>query len=387
MADNPIYQEIVENALAVTQARLVILTRFDAGSGLVETMAWAGVQHALIERAAARVRRFWPDFEIKHFVGPADANEWLRRGYLAGEAFSAPLAEVATGLVDDRVVRIASSVAGLRHSFHYPLLIEGRVEGAIVLFTAEQPDEAARRICAAFARQAALPLENARLLEQARRTRAELEAVFDATEDALVVIGQDMRILRANRGARALMAELIGRDVETLTEFNRLVQATPPDEQPSPAGVIPRALAGQAGSRLLILAARGQQRRMHVHAAPVRDAGGQIVAAMVVARDLTALHDALVERGRLDGAIKTARLVAHQLNNQLSLLTGYGELLADEGEGDAAEFARGIVRGARASAETIARLQRIIRFEEIDGGADYLMLDLEASTSPAEDEL
>jgi PAS domain S-box-containing protein len=387
MADSSIYHEIVENALAVTQARLVILTRFDAGSGLVETMAWAGVQHAEIEHAAARVRRFWPDFEIKHFVGPADANKWLRRGYLAGEAFSAPLAEVASGLVDDRVLRIASSVAGLRHSFHYPLLIEGRVEGAIVLFTAEEPDEAARRICAAFARQAALTLENARLLEQARRTRAELEAVFDATDDVLVVIGQDMRILRANRGARALMAELIGREVETVSEFRRLVQATPPDEQPSPEGVIARALAGEAGSRLLILVGvSGQQRRMHLHAAPVRDAGGQIVAAMVVGRDLTALHDALVERGRLDGAIKTARLVAHQLNNQLSLLTGYGELLADEGEGDTAEFARGIVRGARASAETIARLQRIIRFEEIDGGADYPMLDLEASTSPGEDE-
>ena len=349
-------------------------------------MAWAGLQHALIERAAAMVQRFWPDFEFEHFVGRADANEWLRRGYLEGEAFSAPLAEVATGLVDDRVIRIASSVAELRHSFHHPLLIEGRVEGAIVLFTAEEPDEAARRSCAAFARQAALTLENARLLEQARRTRAELEAVFDAIDDAVLVIGQDMRILRANRGTRALMAELIGREVETMTEFNRLVRATPPDEHPSPAGVIPRALAGEAGSRLLILAGvSGQQRRMHVHAAPVRDADGQIVAAMVVARDLTALHDALVERGRLDGAIKTARLVAHQLNNQLSLLTGYGELLADEGEGETAEFARGIVRGARASAETIARLQRIIRFEEIDGGADYLMLDLDASTSPGED--
>jgi nitrogen-specific signal transduction histidine kinase len=151
--------------------------------------------------------------------------------------------------------------------------------------------------------------------------------------------------------------------------------------------VIPLALAGEAGSRLLILEGRnGQRRRVHLHAAPVRDAEGRIVAAILVARDLTALHDALVERGRLDGAIKTARLVAHELNNQLSLLTGYGELLADEGEGETAEFARGIVRGARASAETIARLQRIIRFEEIDGGADYPMLDLEASTSPGEDD-
>jgi hypothetical protein len=114
-----------------------------------------------------------------------------------------------------------------------------------------------------------------------------------------------------------------------------------------------------------------------------------IQAAEELSADLEHLGDRLVgyfvEQARLDGAIKTARLVAHELNNQLSLLTGYGELLADDGEGETAEFARGIVRGARASAETIARLQRIIRFEEIDGGADYPMLDLEASTAPGEE--
>jgi PAS domain S-box-containing protein len=388
MADRgAIYQEIVDNALAATPARLVILTRFDARSGLIETMAWAGLHHSVIERAAAMVRRIWPEFEIEHFVCPVGTNEWLRRAYLAGEAFSAPLVEVASGLVDERVLQIGRSVAALRHCFHHPLLTEGRVEGAIIFFTGKELDQTARRICAAFARQTALTLENARLLEQARRARAELEAVIDSTEDAVLVIGTDRRILRANRGARGAMLELIGHEVETLADFNRFVRTESPDE-PTAQPVIPRALAGEAGSRLLILEGlSGQQRRVHLHAAPVRDADGRIVAAMLVARDLTALHDALVERGRLDGAIKTARLVAHELNNQLSLLTGYGELLADEGEGDTAEFARGIVRGARASVDTIARLQRIIRFEEVDGGADYPMLDLEASTSPGEDEI
>src|SRR5438067_5633393 len=229
-----IYQEIADNALAATPARLVVLTRFDAGSGMVETMAWAGVHHALIERAAELVRGLWPAFEIKHFVSRAEANEWLRRAYLDGEAFSAPLAEVAAGLVDDQVLRIGASVAGLRHCFHHPLLLEGWVEGAIIFFTGEELDEAARRVCAAFARQAALTLENARLLEQARRARAELEAVFDATDDAVVVVGPDLRLLRVNRGARALMTELIGREVDTLTEFNRIVRSSPPEEQPSP---------------------------------------------------------------------------------------------------------------------------------------------------------
>jgi PAS domain S-box-containing protein len=387
VSGDAIYQEIVENALAGTQAPIVALTRLDPASLEVETLAWAARDRASIARAATMAAAAAPGRVNGRLIVRADANEWLRRGYLAGEPFSAPLSEVAAGLVDDEVTRIVASVVGLRHCFQCPMLIEGRVEGAIVLVTRAAPGPAARRFVVAFARQAALTLERARRLDRVRQAQAELEAVLDATDDAVVVVGQDDRLLRVNRSARAVMVDLIGYQVDTLAEFNRLVRsATPDDGDSSQPGVIPRALLGEVGSRLLILAGQGgQQRRMHVHAAPVRDAGGRVVAAMVVARDLTALHDALVERGRLDGAIKTARLVAHQLNNQLSLLTGYGELLAEEGEGETAEFARGIVRGARSSAETIARLQRIIRFEEVDGGANYPMLDLDASTLP-EDE-
>jgi len=38
---------------------------------------------------------------------------------------------------------------------------------------------------------------------------------------------------------------------------------------------------------------------------------------------------AIADRERLDGAVKTARRVAHELNNRLALLSGYGEMLAD----------------------------------------------------------
>ena len=182
------------------------------------------------------------------------------------------------------------------------------------------------------------------------------------------------------------MVELGAEGAETLAAFARTVHSTTPEGEPSsPMGLVEQALGGEAGSRMLIMQGLDErQRRMHVHAAPVHNAADEIVGTVIVARDLTAIHDTIVERSRLDGAIKTARLVAHQLNNQLSLLTGYGELLQGEVEGEAADFARGIVRGAMASAATIARLQRIIRFEETEGGADYPMLDLEASTTPRE---
>ena len=66
--ERAIYQEIVDNALAATQAQLVVLTRFERGTLEIETMAWSGLNMELIERGMAVVRRLWPDFEIGRYV-------------------------------------------------------------------------------------------------------------------------------------------------------------------------------------------------------------------------------------------------------------------------------------------------------------------------------
>ena len=97
-------------------------------------------------------------------------------------------------------------------------------------------------------------------------------------------------------------------------------------------------------------------------------------------------REAESERARLDGAIKTARLVAHELGNQLSFVLGYGEMLTQEAVGAPQEYAREMVIGARGAGEIVARLQRIIRFEETDFGGGP-MLDLAAATiEPPADE-
>ena len=124
--------------------------------------------------------------------------------------------------------------------------------------------------------------------------------------------------------------------------------------------------------------------RLHVVALPVRGADGGAWATVVVARDITELHAVIAERGRLDGAVKTARLVADRLNNKLALLTGYGELLPRASPVDARRFAEKLLEGALEAAEIVARLQRIVRFEET-AAADQPMLDLDAATRPAHD--
>ncbi|HEY3108898.1 MAG TPA: GAF domain-containing protein [Chloroflexota bacterium] len=106
-----------------------------------------------------------------------------------------------------------------------------------------------------------------------------------------------------------------------------------------------------------------------------------LAEAQRTSAELERLVASAADAARLDGAIKTARVVAHELNNQLSPIRGYSEVLAEMLEGEPATLAERILRGAEASASTVARLQRIIRFEETET-AGFPMLDLDAATTP-----
>ena len=62
-----------------------------------------------------------------------------------------------------------------------------------------------------------------------------------------------------------------------------------------------------------------------------------------------------------DGQLKSvreARRAAHELNNQLTLVIGYGELVEDIVEGEAAELVRLLIRGARHGVENLRIVQR-----------------------------
>jgi uncharacterized protein YciW len=93
------------------------------------------------------------------------------------------------------------------------------------------------------------------------------------------------------------------------------------------------------------------------------------VEALAVQAGVACYNARLLEeatgRARLDGAVKTARTVADQLNNRLGLMLGYGELLTEQVEGEPHQLASSIVEGAAAAAATVNRLQQIVRFAEI----------------------
>ncbi len=56
--------------------------------------------------------------------------------------------------------------------------------------------------------------------------------------------------------------------------------------------------------------------------------------------------------------VRDARRAAHELNNQLTLVIGYGELLDDIVEGEALELVQLLLRGARHGVENLRLVQR-----------------------------
>jgi PAS domain-containing protein len=225
-------------------------------------------------------------------------------------------------------------------------------------------------------------VEHARQLDQTRRTRDELAAVLDAAEDAIVVYGADGRTLRTNRRARDRFLRRWGTLPRTIDEYRALIEATLPPGQSCPRLAAEDALEGRVGVREMdVFGPNGMRQRIHVHAAPVWGDDGALEGAVVISRDITELDRAIAERGRLDGAIKTVRLVAHELNNKLARVVGHADLLPPLDEPTTA-LVEEMVDGALEAAEVLARLQKIARFEEVEGGLGP-MLDLRAVTTAA----
>jgi two-component system, sensor histidine kinase PdtaS len=219
--------------------------------------------------------------------------------------------------------------------------------------------------------------------EDEARARADFDALLEVAGDGIFVFDRDGRMVRASRWARERFQGHVGGVPETLAEIRARVDPRGPDGEPETLMPAERALRGEVVDREIVFS---DGRRLHVRAAPIRDEAGEIRGAVSISRDITDLHRALSERARLDGAVKTARLVAHAVNNQLAFITGYAGLLLEDAEaagtGPAqaqAEMLRQVLQAADNAAAMVARLQRIARFEETDQGGGP-MLDLEAAT-------
>jgi nitrogen-specific signal transduction histidine kinase len=213
--------------------------------------------------------------------------------------------------------------------------------------------------------------------QRGAQTRADLDVLLDTVDLGLFIFDAGGRVVSMSRWARERFLSHDGRVPETVLEMRLGDPPLRPDGTPEPLLPAERALRGERSETELLFSGG---RRLLIQATPITDADGRIVGAVSISRDITELHAAIAGRARLDGAVKTARLLAHEINNQLALLVGYGTLLTGRVDGDLGDTIATMVGAAEHIAELVHRLQGIVRFEERDFGGGP-MLDLDAATT------
>jgi signal transduction histidine kinase len=214
-----LYQQIADNAQAATGARLVHFAWLDSGSRELQVGAMSGLRSTAVQQALAAAGRIVPNFDpVQHVRFPVDVNQWNASVYSGGGPVLATFEQVVEGTVPPAIARIAHRVAGLRYTFICPLYQAQEVIGSLAFHFVRAPSEPQQRTCEAFARQAALTLENARLSEQQREIISHLQDLHAEVRSA-----QRARLLEDER--RRIARELHDRVEQTFFSIGLASQA------------------------------------------------------------------------------------------------------------------------------------------------------------------
>ena len=170
---------------------------------------------------------------------------------------------------------------------------------------------------------------NRRTSEQIGEYRAQLAAIIDSSEDAIIGKNLDGIITSWNRGAERIYGyapeEVVGKHISVLAPSDR------PDEIPE----ILRKIAGGESIEhweSMRVAKDGRHVNVSITVSPLRDAAGEIVGASAIARDITAQRRAeaqLRQAQKMEAIGRLAGGVAHDFNNILAIIKSCTEFLRD----------------------------------------------------------
>ncbi|MGE5126696.1 MAG: ABC transporter substrate-binding protein, partial [Betaproteobacteria bacterium] len=164
-----------------------------------------------------------------------------------------------------------------------------------------------------------------------RRASEEWERTFDTVPDLICLLDSGRRILRANRALYERLGKRPGElEGQPCTFFAH-------DPGTLPADGTHGAPPPGARARVCEMELPELGGWFMVSASPLHDEHGRVIGAVHVARDVSALHEAAVERARLESQLSQAQKmeaigrlaggVAHDFNNMLAVIMGNAELL------------------------------------------------------------
>jgi len=257
------------------------------------------------------------------------------------------LVSATVGIWQALIVHVESQVALLSH-----VILAGGILGALLLAaTVYLAQQATRR---------------SRELEEGK---AAFERLFDASADALLVLGRDRRIARANQRVHGLFGytreELLGSSLETLVpvDLSELHGGNRADHQSLP-------LIRLIGERTELSGRRKDGSKFPVEVAVSSLRSGREIQMLVAVRDITTrkqLEEDL-ETTRVQ-AIAAARLsalgmmaggIAHEINNPLGIIHAMASDLSEMAE-EGSATPQAVVRKSSIISQTAERIARIVK--------------------------
>ncbi len=246
---------------------------------------------------------------------------------------------------------------GYRSTLVLPLLYGEEVLGTLFVRTRQDRPFGRETLhfCQVAAGASANSLKNALLFKQVSResernraTGEKLRRVLDATPDMIVATDDAGRITECNRGASRLIGrgvqELVGQEIAGLLEDDLEVpDVGAPDAEP-------RAVSFRRASD-------GENIELSLIGAPIHDADDRATGRVWIGRDVTRLRrveKSLAQAERLSSLGEVVAGVAHELNNPLSGVVGYAELLRVNATDDAQ------IRDLDRIVESALRCQKIV---------------------------
>ena len=202
-----------------------------------------------------------------------------------------------------------------------PMIAAGQTMGIVAVRRgAPAFTEADEAVIAALAAQAAIALQNTRLIEMLGAAKHEWEQMVDAIRPAIGIIDGSGTMRRANKA----FADLVGSPVTALTGRPWLTLLPPGWAEP-----VERALTNPGGEGGEI---RTDKRTFAVRAHAVTTEAGTVVLLIEDVTDTKRLQEQLIQSEKLSAIGQLIAGVAHELNNPLASVLGFADFLAESGQ-------------------------------------------------------